>query len=127
MAKFLADAVLDAALEFIADNGDRLDVCSQQPTTYAEATSTYTLGNTTLTVGAGNGDYTLGDGDTSGRKLTVAQQTGFNFSGTGTATHVAITNGTDTLYAVTTITSQAVASGNPATVNAFDIEIGDPT
>lgn len=127
MARSVNDAVLDAALNYIADNGDRIDICATQPTTYAEATSTNSLGTTTLTLGAGNGDYTLANGDVSGRKLTVAAQTGISITSTGTADHLAITNGTDTLIYVTTITSQAVTSGNTADTSAWDIEIEDPT
>lgn len=125
MAKFVPDSTLDAMLDVIADAVDRIDICSTQPTTYAEATSTYTLGNVAVTLGDGGGDWTIGNGDTSGRKLTLAQQTGVSITGSGSAQHIAGTNGTDTLYFVTTCTSQSVTSGNTATINTFDIEILD--
>lgn len=125
MAKFVPDATLDAMLDVIANAVDRIDICSTQPTTYAEATSTYTLGNVTVTAGDGNGDWTIGNGDVSGRKLTLAQQTGVSIGTSGTAAHIAGTDGTATLYFVTTCTSQAVTSGNTATINTFDIEIQD--
>ena len=125
MAKFVPDATIDAMLDVIADNVDRIDICSTQPTTYAQATSTYSLGNATVTAGAGSGDWTLANGDTSGRKLTLAEQTGVSIGASGTAAHIAGTNGTDTLYFVTTCTSQAVTSGNTATIQTFDIEIQD--
>lgn len=128
MAKSVANAVLDAALNYLADQGDRIDICSAEPTTYAEATSTYTLGTTTMTLGAGNGDYSaIADGDTSGRKITVLAQTGISVTSTGTATHIAITDGTAALLYVTTCTSQAVTSGNTADLSAWDVEIADPT
>lgn len=128
MAKSVADAVLDAALNYLANNGDRIDICSQQPTTYAEATSTYSLGNTTMTLGPGNGDYsTAANGDVSGRKITVLAQTGISITATGTATHIAITDGSAALLYVTTCTSQAVTSGNTADLSAWDVEIADPT
>lgn len=125
MAKFVPDATLDRFLATIADDALRVHICSTQPTTYAEATTTYNLGTVTTTAGAGNGDWTIGNGDTSGRKLTLVQQTGVSITATGTAAHIAITDATDTLYAVTTCTSQAVTSGNTATINTFDIEIQD--
>lgn len=127
MAKFANDAVMDAALAYIADNGDRLDVCSTQPTTYAEATSTYSLADVVLTAGAGNGDYTLANGDTSGRKLTVGAQSSVPVDASGTAQHIAITNGSNQLIYVTTCTSQGLTSGNQVNVPAFDIEIADPS
>lgn len=125
MAKFVPDATIDAMLDVIADAVDRIDICSTQPTTYTEATSTYTLGNVAVTAGAGGGDWTIGNGDVSGRKLTLAQQTGVSIGSNGTAAHIAGTNGSDTLYFVTTCTSQVVTSGNTATINTFDIEILD--
>lgn len=125
MAKFVPDATIDAMLAVIANAVDRIDICSTQPTTYAEATSTYTLGNVALTLGAGNGDWTLANGDVSGRKLTMAQQTGVSIGTSGSAQHIAGTDGTSVLWFVTTCTSQSVTSGNTATINAFDIEVLD--
>lgn len=126
MAKFTPDATLDAFLEYIADNGTRVDVCSTQPTTYAQATSTYSLGNYTLTAGDGNGDWTIANGDSSGRKLTMGAQSGNNATASGTAAHIAITNGTDTLITVTTCTSESTNSGSPLDISAVDIaEISD--
>lgn len=125
MAKFVPDSTLDAMLDVIANAVDRIDICSTQPTTYAEATSTYSLGNVTVTAGDGGGDWTIGNGDTSGRKLTLAQQTGVSIGTSGSAQHIAGTDGTSVLYFVTTCTSQSVTSGNTATINTFDIEILD--
>lgn len=128
MAKSADDAIMDAALNNLADNGDRMDICATQPTTFTEATSTNTLGNTTLTTGAGNGDYTLADGDTSGRKVTVAAQSGVSIDSSGTADHVAISDTVNsTLKYVTTLgTSKAVSSGDTADIGAWDVEVEDP-
>lgn len=125
MAKFVPDATIDAMLAVIANAVDRIDICSTQPTTYTEATSTYSLGNVALTLGAGNGDWTLANGDVSGRKLTMAQQTGVSIGTGGSAQHIAGTDGTSVLWFVTTCTSQTVTAGNTATINAFDIEVLD--
>lgn len=125
MAKFANDSVMDAALAKIA-TGVILTVCSAQPTTYAEATSTYKLADVALTAGDGNGDFTIANGDTSGRKVTVAQQDDIPVDSTGTATHVAICDGS-TVLLVTTCTSQALTAGNTVTVPAFDDEIADPS
>lgn len=125
MAKSVHNDVLDAALAVIAA-ATRMDVCTQEPTTRTQATSTYTLGNVTLTAGVGNGDYTVADGDTSGRKITVLAQTIASASGTGSGTHIALCDGTRLLY-VTTMTSQPITTGNQIDISAFDIELRDPT
>lgn len=125
MAKSVHNDVLDAALDEIA-TCTRLDVCSTQPTNLTEATSTYSLADVTLTAGDGNGDYTIADGDASGRKLTVAEQADITVDADGTAQHIALSDGASLLY-VTTCTSQALTTGNTVTVPAFDIEIADPS
>lgn len=126
MAKWSLDANMDAMLANIADNCDELHVCSSQPANFA-AIAAAELASVALTLGAGNGDYTLADGDTNGRKLTVAAQSGMSITASGTATHIALSNGTDTLYYVTTCTSQALTSGGTVDCPAFDIEVADPS
>ena len=125
MSVYVPDATIDAMLDVIADDVTKLHICSTQPTNYTEANATYELGNVTVSSGVGGGDWTQTDGDTSGRKITMAEQTGINIDTTGTALHIAGTNGSDTLYFVTTVTSQGVNSGNTATINTFDIEVQD--
>ena len=128
MAKSVTNAVLDAALEYVADAGDRLFVCSSEPTNYTEASSTYMLAQHTMTEGIAGADYATADGDTSGRKLTVSQQADISITNTGTALHVAIADSVGTvLLIVTTCTSQALTAGNTVTVPAFDMEIADPS
>lgn len=68
MAKSAADAVLDGLLDVVATATAQI-ACSAQPTSYAEATSTYALADVTID----SGDFTKGNGDTNGRKVTVAQ------------------------------------------------------
>jgi hypothetical protein len=124
MAKFLDDSVFDAALA-VADNATTMHVTSSQPANHA-GIAAVSLGSVALTAGAGNGDYTLGNGDTNGRKLTVATQSISSASASGTATHVCGTDGTTLLW-VATCTSQSITSGNPISVPAFDIELNEPT
>jgi hypothetical protein len=126
MAKWCSDTYLDVFLQGI-DDCTLLTVCSSQPTTYAEATVNYKLADVVMTAGAGNGDYTLANGDASGRKLTVLQQTNMDIDANGTAAHVALCiSGSSTLVYVTTCTSQQLTAGGTVTVPAWDIEIADP-
>src|SRR5512136_2364785 len=91
MAAFLNDLILDNGLDYLTDHGMRLDICTQQPATYAEATSTYTKGNkTSLSVGA------CGDRTPTGRKVTVGAISDGSVTGDGTVTHWAISDVTGT-------------------------------
>ncbi len=97
-----------------------MHVCSGEPANYA-GIAAVTLGNVALTTGDGGGDYTIGAGDTSGRKLTVAQQT-ITPTGTGNVTHIVIADSVGSvLKVVTTCTSFAVAVGVDFNVAAFDV------
>jgi hypothetical protein len=119
---FIADYVLDAALSKLDTEANRLDITSQEATTYAEATSTYTLGNkTSLSVGA------PADRTPNGRKVTVAAITDGAVTATGTASNWAIVDtGNSRLLATGSLaSSQAVTNGNTFTLGAFDIGIPD--
>lgn len=117
--------MIDGSLNILRNNVTRITVCTTEPTTYTEANATNALADVTVD----SSDFTLANGDTSGRKVTVAAQSGVLIDTTGTALHVALLDvtGTALLY-VTTCTSQALTANGSNTVNipAFDIEIADP-
>lgn len=123
---FLNDNVFDSGLSYITSNGNRIDICSQEPTTYAQATSTYSLGNkTSMAMGSPT------NGNVDGRKVVVpaiiAGAAG-TVTATGTATHWALTNSSNLLIATGSLTtSQVVTSGNSFTLDAIDITIRDAT
>ena len=76
----------------------------------------------------GAGDWTIADGDTSGRKATLAEQATLTVSLGGNANHLAVvSDARSALLLVTEITSQAVTAGNTATIQTFDLEVRDPT
>ena len=118
---YMNDEIFDQGLDYADTNGTRIDICSQEPTTYAEATSTYTLGNKTgLNTGATEA------GATDGRRVIVPAITDGSVSGTGTASHWALTDGTSILVATGALTSsQAVTSGNTFTLDAISLTIRD--
>ena len=122
MSKFVPDAVIDTLLDEIA-TATRMDVVSGAGTPTDLTTS---LANVTLTAGDGNGDFTIAAGDTSGRKLTVAEQTGVSITATGDATHVVLSLA-GTLLDITTCTTQTLTSGGTVTFPAWDHEVLDPT
>jgi hypothetical protein len=122
MGKSITSTVLDAMLA--AAEGDRISVCSAEPTTGTQAATTYFLAGTTLT----GGDFTKAAGDTNGRKNTVAAKTSVSITNTGDATHIAIYNNTGpTLIRVTTCTTQALTSGGTVTIGAHKHELNNPT
>ena len=122
MAKWQNDSMLDAAFDWIRARVTQQTVCSSQPTTYAEATSTYKLASATVT----STEITVSNGDTSGRKMRVSSQTNATVTATGTAAHIALVGSTgSTLLLVTTCTNQSLTSGNTVSVPVWDDEILD--
>jgi hypothetical protein len=125
MAKAIPDAILDKTLDEIATATKQV-LCSAQPTTYAEANATYALADIVID----GSDFSKANGDTSGRKVTVAAQTGVLIDTSGTGNHVALIRTADsTLIYVTTCSSQVVTANGSNTVNfpAWDVEIADPS
>lgn len=118
----IADYILDAALSKLDLEANRLDICSSEPTTYAQATSTYTLGNkTSLSIGA------PADRTPNGRKVTVAAITDGAVTGTGNAGYWSIVDTANSrlLAAGPLSAAQAVTAGNTFQLEAFDIGIPD--
>lgn len=117
---FLADNVYDNGLNYLTTNQDRIDITSQEATTYTEATSTYTLGNDTVTTGSPQ------DGVTDGRRVVVPAITAGSVTATGTAADWAGTDGTSELLSTGDLTaSQAVTSGNTFTLDAISQTLRD--
>jgi hypothetical protein len=123
MTKWANDLFMDASLNYLKTNVTRVSVCKNQPTTVAQAHTTYALSSTVLATG----DFTLADG-TSGRKVTVAQKASVAVASTGTATHIAlyVSGGTPLCY-VTTCATQVLTSGNTVTLPAWEVQVGDPS
>jgi hypothetical protein len=119
MAKFADNSVIDAALNKVA-TATRQGVTSSQPANFA-AIAAALLASVTMA----GGDYTVANGDTSGRKVTMAAKSGVSITATGTATHITLDDATTLLY-VTTCTSQALTSGNTVNIPAWKIEIAAP-
>jgi hypothetical protein len=120
----LGDRVFDAGLSALDTEANKILVTSQEAGTFTEANATYALGNSTSLSIAAPSDRTGG-----GRKVTVTAISDGSITGTGTATHYAIVDTTNSrLLATAALTaSQAVTSGNTFTLATFDIGIPDPS
>ncbi len=121
MAKYQNDLMLDAALDYVANNAATLLACTALPTDRADA-----LSKALADVAIDSADFTKADGTSSGRKTTIGAQNAVTVDTSGTATHVAIISATVLLYA-TTCTSQVLTSGNTVNFPAWKIEIADVT
>ena len=121
---YINPEVFDQGLDYADVNGTRIDLCSQEPTTYAEATTdgAFSLGNKTgLNTGAPEA------GATDGRRVIVPAITNGTVTETGTATHWALTDNSAVLIAAGLLSSsQAVTDGNPFTLDAISITIRGP-
>ena len=123
MGKSVHDDVLDAALNYIKNNCTRQTACSAEPTDYTEGNATYKLADVTMS----SGDFTVGDGDTDGRKVNVGAKSDVDIDADGTATHMALLDVTNTkLLLVTTCTPQDLTSGGVVDFPTWDDEIADP-
>ena len=119
----LNDRVYDNGLSTLDLEANAVHITSQEATTYANATSTYTLGNSTsLSIGAPQ-DRTGG-----GREVVVAAITDGSVTGTGTGTHYAIVDTVNSRLLATSslAVSQAVTTGNTFTLSSVSIGIPDP-
>jgi hypothetical protein len=123
MAAYLNDRVLDNGLTVLDTEATHMYICSAQPATYAEATSTYALGNkSSLDIGAPAAH------SPTGRQVQVAAITDGSATATGTATHYAIVDSVNSrlLAANTLSASQVVTSGNTWSTAAYLIYVPAP-
>lgn len=131
MAKSLHNDVLDGLLNTVVDYGDRLTICSAEPTTWTHAASGagdggYMLADNDITVGNGN-DYTL-SASPSGRQATISSQVSFSVTNSGDATHIAIVDvSAQKLLAVTTCTTLTLTAAGLITTPAWSMVVNQPT
>lgn len=121
MARVIADSVLNAALSHIQNNVNQLVLIDTAP---ADRTAALASALATHTVGAG--DCTIANGDFSGRKLTLAAQTGISVTDTGNYNHAVLLSATEILAILEADTTRALVNGDTVNLAAFDIEVGDP-
>ena len=122
MGKTVHDDVLDAMLDEIA-LANIMTACALEPTTRTEAITTNKLADVAMTPGT---DYTVGEGDSNGRKVAMVAKSDVTVDTTGTADHVALCDGTRLLY-VTTCTGQLLTASNTVDFPTWDVEVADPT
>lgn len=126
MAQWQNDAIFDnGTLEYLRLRATRVTLCSAQPSSYQQATSTtgVMLAQTGVLTST---DFTLGDGDSGGRKIRVAAKSGLSIVKTGTMTHAAwVGSSGSTLLAVTTVRNDSLYVNGLVDMPAHDFEMGD--
>lgn len=118
---FMNDEFYDDLLANL-DDASHLYLCSQEPSTYAQASSTYALGSkASPSIGA------VANASPNGRKRTIAAISDGNVTAGGTATHWALVDSATSKLLVTNSLSspKAVANGNVFTLTAIDIKVND--
>src|SRR5919106_2381863 len=109
MGKAAPDATIDAMFDYI-DQSTIMHVCSAEPANYA-GIAAVSLADVAMTVDTG--DFTKANGDSSGRKVTVAAKNGVPVDVSGTASHIVLARVADsTLRYVTTCPNQALTALN---------------
>lgn len=124
---FLNDRVLDNGLTVLDTEANVLHICHTEPATFAQATSTYTVGNKALAAGDISAPSARSP---SGRKVTVAALSDGNITATSTGASddaqywaVVDTVNSRLLAAGALSAGQMVTSGNKFTLTSFDIGI----
>lgn len=123
MANNVQDRVLDYGLDVLDSEADAIYICSQEPSSYAEATSTYALGSKNF--GAGGVFGSPAAGTPNGRAVVSAAVLDGAVSATDTATHFAVVDtGNSRLLAVAALAAPvAVTDGNQFTLGSFTIRL----
>jgi hypothetical protein len=119
---FINDYYVDLALLGIQHDGDIVYICSREPTTYLEATTTYSLGSKSPISISAPLDRVSG-----GRRAILGAIENGDTILNGQATHYAIVNNSNNRLMVTgNLTSpQTVYAGNKFSTNSLDIIIPD--
>ncbi len=123
MAKWVNTTVLDQALNYIKSNAIGVSVCSTQPTTRAEAATTYMLASKVISSSDFTGPVA---GSVSGRKIQMNAQNGISVTNSGSAQHIALYDATNLWY-VTTCTTQSLTAGNTVNIPLWEVEIQAPS
>lgn len=119
----VGDRVLDLGLNVLDTEATHIYITNALATTFTEASSSFALGNKNFGAGAAVGSPAAGS--PNGRKVTTTAITDGSVTATGTASHWAITDNTNSrlLAAFTLSATQAVTSGNTFQLPAFDVRL----
>ena len=124
MARWTPNAHIDAMLQSIEDNSEALWVLSSGVVniTFDQA-KTWKMASATVASTL----FTIGDGDVSGRKTTVAVVSGISVTVSGVANHtILVQPSASAVVYLTEASAQNLTAGNTMTTGVWDIEVRDP-
>ncbi len=121
MGKWVADQVLDGALAVIS-TATRMVAVNGQPESYAAAWN-----GRLAEIALGSADFSIGQGETSGRRIVLSAKENATVLANGTADHVALLHtGDEQLLYVTTCPPQVLGAGGAVSFEGWSVEIGAP-
>ena len=125
-----SDYVLDGSLARVQE-ADQFHVCSQEPTTYAQATTTYDGTANKYSVGVKTSPTITAAADRTGggREVEISVFSDGVINATATATHFALVDSANSRLLLTgnLTESQAATQGNPLSISAaIPLGNGDP-
>jgi len=123
MPRYQNDSMLDAAINWVKDNTDKIFILSSGTTslTYDQAKS-FTLASAAVA----STIFSIANGDVSGRKGTVGIVSAVSVTTTGSATHFCCVNASASSVTYLTETSaQVLTAGNSLNTQAWDFELED--
>ena len=114
---------MDELLSYVKTNGNAIYICNAEPTTYAEATSTYAIGNKTSPASGA-----IGNGTPNGREFQYTAISDGTVTSNDTATHFAVvdTVGSELLVVQELASSLAVVTSLDFALTAFKIKVSQP-
>lgn len=116
------DDMIDGALKVIKSAANLLCVCKGDPSTRAAAAVSSKLASIAMSAS----DYTIANGSSNGRKVTVGAQNSVSVDANGSAEAICLVDATRLIFK-TTCTKQALTSGNKVNIPAWKNTIADPT
>ena len=130
MAKTASNTILDAMLQILkteAAAGElAVCLCSAAPTTYTEAYTTYMLAKVDIFYPMTG--FSAQEDGTTGRRVGLGPMVSITVTNSGTITHWALVNATDSaLYYTASVDNLAVTAAGKVSVGTVYIELGDPT
>lgn len=114
----ISSYLLDAMLSKLDTEATHIYICSAEPTTFAQATTTYMLGSKSGIAISAPADRTP-----NGREVTLSAISDGVTTNSGLATHFAITDNTNSrlLYSAALSANQNLTAGNPWTSNSIKL------
>lgn len=122
MGKKANDKVFENGLNYVITNCNEMILCDAEPVDRAAA-----IADARSRVTMAAGDFSLANGDVSGRKLVVAAKLGESVTNSGAYNHIALVSGTELLIVSTATETKNLNNGGTVDVTTWDYELRDPT